>query len=136
MVSSSALPLDSIFGIIVMRAATGDRLPAATRASLDIAAGNVELSFHDAAIVARPLVRAPIIFFLAIADSSELLAADRVGFLLMGFVDFLSPSFRHLNAVVDDHFFDHERTSILQEPRNELTTHLHEPIAQLPALRA
>jgi len=56
---------------------TRDNLASASRAPLDIAAEQMQITFRYAAVVARPNVGAPIVFFRAEPNASILLRIDK-----------------------------------------------------------
>jgi len=72
-----------------------------------VAADNMKLAFDNSTICAGMLVRAPIVVFLAVANSLNFFAADNIGSLKLSGLNLLRPSLYHPNTVVDDKLLAH-----------------------------
>ena len=92
---------------------TTERLFIADWASFSIAdARDVILALNYAAVMTRLTICAPIIRFIAIADSSYLFSVNYVCWFLLSFLDLLRPLSGHFDAVINYIFVRHEETLI------------------------
>jgi hypothetical protein len=90
-------------GLIFQRLAIAiESLTAATCAALYIAAFHMEFALDNAAVVARALIRTPIILFLAVADPWDFFAIHFASRDLLGLANLFGPSFNHRYAAVND----------------------------------
>ena len=74
----------------------------ATRATLNVATGNVKLSFDDTAITAALSVGVPVSRLVAVADTRILCSANADGGNGLCLFDAFRPASDHPDSVVDD----------------------------------
>ncbi len=79
-----------------------ESLATATCTALYVAAFDMELTFDNAAVVARPHIRTPILLFLTVADAWYFLAIHFAGLDFLRLDNLFGPSFNHRYAAEHD----------------------------------